>query len=129
VLEDGNELDHPDRRGGNMFASASDVLQDRYRVPLERVANALNEVDGTGDRGGAFRQHPDQRTARYPSNSHLSLARAATVKEFLAPKLRGSRQRLSAEGRAEREPIASNATPEGRAANRRIEVILIREDT
>jgi len=34
--------------------------------------------------------------------------------------------RVSAEGRAAREPIASNDTPEGRARNRRIEVILVK---
>ena len=36
-------------------------------------------------------------------------------------------QRIAAEGRADAEPIASNATPEGRAQNRRIEVGLTRE--
>ena len=126
VLEDGNELTIR-IAGAAMFASASDVLQDRYRVPLQRVANALDEVEGRVIIAG----HSDNipiRTARFPSNTHLSLARATTVKDFLADLL-AEPDRLSAEGRAEREPIASNATPEGRAANRRIEVILIREDT
>ena len=35
--------------------------------------------------------------------------------------------RLSAEGRAEKEPIADNSTREGRAKNRRIEVVLVQE--
>ena len=34
--------------------------------------------------------------------------------------------RLSAEGRSDREPIADNETAEGRAANRRIEILLIK---
>jgi len=126
VLEDGNALTIR-IAGAAMFASASDVLQDRYRVPLERVANALNEVEGRVIVAG----HSDSipiRTARFPSNTHLSLARATTVKDFLT-RLLDEPGRLTAEGRAEREPIADNATPEGRAANRRIEVILIREDT
>jgi type VI secretion system protein ImpK len=125
VLENGNELTIR-IAGASMFASASDVLQDRYRLPLERVANALNEVEGRVIIAGHSDSIPIN-TARYPSNTHLSLARATTVKDFLAPKL-AEPGRLSAEGRAEREPIASNATPEGRAANRRIEVILIRGD-
>ncbi len=37
--------------------------------------------------------------------------------------------RLSAEGRADSDPIADNATAEGRAANRRIEVLLVQEET
>ena len=126
VLEDGNELTIR-IAGAEMFASASDVLQDRYRVPLERVANALNEVDGRVIIAGHSDSIPIN-TARYPSNTHLSLARATAVKEFLDDLLEEP-DRLSAEGRAEREPIADNATREGRAANRRIEVILIREDS
>jgi len=126
VLEEGNQLTIR-IAGANMFASASDSLQERYRVPLQRVANALNDVDGRVIIAG----HSDSvpiRTARFPSNTHLSLARANSVKEFLTPLLEEP-GRLSAEGRAEREPIADNATAEGRAKNRRIEVILIREDT
>ena len=125
VLEDGNELTIR-IAGAEMFASASDVLQDRYRLPLERVANALNEVEGRVIVAGHSDSIPIN-TARFPSNTHLSLARATTVKVFLADLL-DEPGRLTAEGRAEREPIADNATAEGRAANRRIEVILIRED-
>lgn len=126
VLEDGNALTIR-IAGAEMFASASDVLQDRYRVPLQRVANALNEVEGRVIIAGHSDSVPIN-TARYPSNTHLSLARATTVKVFLEDLLEEP-DRLTAEGRAEREPIADNASPEGRAANRRIEVILIREDT
>ncbi|WP_209426234.1 type IVB secretion system protein IcmH/DotU [Pararhodobacter sp. SW119] len=126
VLEDGNAMTIR-IAGASMFASASDVLQDRYRVPLERVANALNEVEGRVIIAGHSDSIPIN-TARYPSNTHLSLARATTVKDVLAPLL-DNPDRLSAEGRAEREPIADNATAEGRAANRRIEVILIREES
>lgn len=66
------------------------------------------------------------RTARFPSNLHLSLARAETVMKTLAPQL-AQPGRLSAEGRAAAQPIAPNDTPEGKARNRRIEVILVKE--
>ena len=58
---------------------------------------------------------------------HLSLARAESVKKMMAEHL-DNPSRLSAEGRAEKEPLESNATKEGRAANRRIEIILLREE-
>lgn len=64
-------------------------------------------------------------TNRYPSNWELSTARASTVVRFLIG--RGvTAKRLSAIGYAEQRPIASNATPAGRARNRRVEIVLQR---
>ena len=57
---------------------------------------------------------------------HLSLARAKSVMATMA-KIMEDPSRLSAEGRADSEPIADNATREGRAKNRRIEVLLVQE--
>ena len=65
------------------------------------------------------------RSARFPSNLHLSLARAKAVMQRISAKL-AAPDRISAEGRAEREPIASNDTADGRAKNRRIEVVLVK---
>jgi len=63
-------------------------------------------------------------TARYPSNWELSTARATTVLHFLQDKVGVSGERLSAVGYGEYQPIASNATAEGRAENRRIQIVL-----
>lgn len=125
LIEDGNRLTIR-IAGAEMFASASDTLQDRYIVPLQRVAEALDDVEGRVIVAGHSDSIPIN-TRRFPSNRHLSLARANTVKAFLADLL-AAPDRLTAEGRAESEPIASNDTREGRARNRRIEVILIREE-
>ena len=65
---------------------------------------------------------------RFPSNMALSLARAEAVQKFLAP-LIDDPARLSAEGRADKEPIVANDSADGRATNRRIEVVLVREGT
>ncbi|QDY70917.1 type VI secretion system protein TssL, long form [Qingshengfaniella alkalisoli] len=112
--------------GQGMFASASDVLQDRFTVPLERVAAALNGEPGPVIVAG----HSDNvpiRTAKFPNNTRLSLARAESVMKMIAPRL-DDPSRLTAEGRADKQPIASNDTAEGRAENRRIEVLLVKED-
>ena len=112
--------------GAGMFGSGSDALKDAFHVPLERVATALNGEEGPIIIVG----HSDSipiRSARFPSNMHLSLARAESVMKSIAKKM-DDPTRLSAEGRAAKSPIASNKTAEGRAKNRRIEIVLVRAD-
>ena len=62
---------------------------------------------------------------RFPSNFALSQARAAAAAAVIVA-ANGTPGRFIAEGRADAEPLASNATPEGREENRRIEVVLLR---
>lgn len=111
--------------GVGMFGSGSDVLKDAFNVPLERVAAALKETRGPILVVGHSDNQPIK-TARFPSNMALSLARAESVQKRLA-ELVGDPSRITAEGRADKEPIVSNDSAEGRATNRRIEVILVRE--
>ncbi len=111
--------------GKGMFGSASDSLQPAFQTPLARVANALNETKGPVIIVGHSDSSPI-RTARFKSNMQLSLARAESVQETIASQMKDP-TRLQAEGRADQEPIASNKTVEGRATNRRIEVVLVRE--
>ncbi|NOX37644.1 MAG: OmpA family protein [Calditrichaeota bacterium] len=66
------------------------------------------------------------RTARYPSNWELSTARAARIVRYFISKGIDP-NRLSAEGFAHYRPVADNATPEGRARNRRVEIVYTRE--
>ena len=112
-------------KGSGMFASGSDQLQDRFRDAVDRVADALNDEPGPVIVTG----HSDNvpiRSSRFPSNMALSLARAKSVMAGMEQRL-ADPSRLTAEGRADKEPIADNATREGRAANRRIEVLLVQE--
>jgi chemotaxis protein MotB len=60
----------------------------------------------------------------YPTNWELSTARATTVLHFLQDKADIPGERLSAVGYGEYQPIASNSTPEDRALNRRIQIVL-----
>jgi type VI secretion system protein ImpK len=111
--------------GEGMFGSGSDALQPAFEAPLARVAAALDGQPGPVIIAGHSDSVPIQ-TARFPSNMHLSLARAESVMRGIAPELQAP-ERLTAEGRADAEPIAPNDTAEGRARNRRIEVILVKE--
>ena len=62
---------------------------------------------------------------RFPSNWELSSARAAEVVKYLISHAQLSPQQLSAVGRADTSPVASNTTEEGRRFNRRIEIIVL----
>lgn len=110
--------------GQGMFGSGSDSLKPAFIDPLVRVAKALNDEPGPIIVAGHSDNIPIN-TARFPSNTHLSLARAQSVMQTLAIPLNDP-SRLTAEGRAEKEPIAGNDTAEGRAKNRRIEVVLVK---
>ena len=67
------------------------------------------------------------RSVRFPSNFQLSVARANAVRTVIGRSL-GSPARVSAEGRADADPIAPNTTVDGRQQNRRIEIVLNRQD-
>lgn len=125
VFEDGNSLIIR-LVGVGMFGSGSDSLLPAFEVPVSRVAEALESETGPVIIVG----HSDNipiRGGRFKNNAGLSLARAESVQKFIAGKISDS-SRLLSEGRAAKEPIADNATKEGRARNRRIEILLIKVD-
>ncbi len=67
------------------------------------------------------------RSAQYPSNWELSGARAsAVVRAMLLARV--GPDRLTAAGRADRDALTSNATPAGRQVNRRVELLLPRQE-
>lgn len=66
-------------------------------------------------------------SAKFPSNWELSTARACEAAKFLIEKMDITPDRLQVIGYAEYRPVASNETPEGRRANRRVEVIVSKE--
>lgn len=112
-------------RGDQLFESGSASIADDYQPLLLRIADAIRQVKGAVQVTG----HSDNRpiaTLRYPSNWKLSQDRAQEVLHILAGKT-GQPERFTAEGRSDTEPVASNATAEGRARNRRVEITVSAE--
>jgi type VI secretion system protein ImpK len=126
VFQDANTLTV--RINGNgMFGSGSDRLSDEIADTITRLTKALDVQKGKIIVMG----HSDNvpiKSSRFPSNMHLSLARAESVRASME-KLLTDASRISAEGRSDKEPLESNDTREGRAANRRIEIVLLREES
>jgi type VI secretion system protein ImpK len=111
--------------GRGMFASGSATVQPSFKPLLDRIGLALKEEAGSV-RVIGFTDDQPIRTIAFPSNFQLSTARAQAASAILVASV-GDASRLTAEGRGEADPIASNATAEGRERNRRIEIVLKRE--
>jgi len=111
-----------------LFDLGSANLRPEGQAVLDGLAPALNNLPNQI----AVEGHTDNipiATGQYPSNWELSTARATTVLRYLAD-VRGLPQnRLSAAGYADQRPTASNDTPEGRAKNRRVEIVVIAQNT
>ncbi len=104
---------------GVTFDVDSANVKGKFRRPLRQVAKTLVEypssyVDVIG--------HTDS-TGSASYNQTLSERRAQAVADILA-RNGVQRQRIVAYGKGETEPVASNATAEGRARNRRVELII-----
>jgi chemotaxis protein MotB len=67
-------------------------------------------------------------TKRFPSNWELSTIRAVNVLKYFANEGRIDPRRLSAVGYGESKPLVANNSPRDRAKNRRVEIVLIKED-
>ncbi|MBN3761817.1 DotU family type VI secretion system protein [Burkholderia sp. Ac-20365] len=118
----------PDRtvveiKGDGLFASGSTEVESGYIPLIQRIGDALKDVPGHVVVAG----HTDNQrllSARFPSNWHLSQARADVVRDMLAART-GTPNRFEAEGRGDTEPIAPNDSPANRAKNRRVDITIL----
>ncbi len=107
----------------NMLFDAADTkLNKKALRTLKNIARVLDHYKGKIEVAGHTDNTPLGK-GRFKSNWELSSARAAAVVEALI-NLGIAQNRLHATGYADTRPIASNATPEGRARNRRVEFIV-----
>jgi chemotaxis protein MotB len=119
-------------RGRMVVELSENVLFDSGKADLKQEGQAaLTEVAGVlgsiANRDFQIAGHTDNipiKSSRFPSNWELSTTRAVTVARYLAAQGVPS-NRISAAGYAETQPVSTNDTPEGRAQNRRIEIVLM----
>ncbi len=112
-------------RNTGLFASGRATVAPSYYHLLERIGEALKAEKGPVTVNGYTDNQPIH-TVQFPSNFQLSSARAEAARAIIVRAL-GDPARVTAEGHADADPIADNATPEGRDQNRRIEVVLRRQ--
>ncbi len=112
IFEAGNFVTH-----GIHFKSGSDAVLPESAPVLRQVAAYLETNPDTGLR---IVGHTDN-VGSAPSNLDLSQRRAASVAKVLAQQFGIASSRFETDGKGDSQPLSSNATPEGRAMNRRVE--------
>lgn len=108
--------------GGILFDSGRDVLKDEAVSIIDRVADSIYQYN---DHLITIEGHTDNvpiNTQKFPDNMMLSQYRAYAVFDFFVNTKGFDPATMMSSGRGESVPIASNATPEGRAQNRRVEI-------
>ncbi len=110
-------------RGDGLFDSGKAEVKPTLQSLLQQIGAESNKVQGRILVIG----HSDNvpiRTLQFPSNWHLSKARADSVVNILAS-ASNNPSRFISEGRADTQPVAPNTTPANRALNRRVDIILL----
>ncbi len=107
-----------------LFKSGSDVVDPKGKEALKTLANVLNS---TKDVTVMIEGHTDNvpiKTKLFKDNWDLSTARATSILRILTTEYGFDSNRITASGRGQFHPVKTNETAEGRAANRRTEIIL-----
>ena len=114
-------------KGSLLFNSGSSELKeeskpvlDKVGLILERYASGTIEIEGHTDNVPISGR-------RFASNNELSAARALSVFDYMMETTNLDPARIKNSGRGEYVPIADNATEEGRAKNRRVEIRIYNE--
>ena len=105
------------------FGSGSSVMDPGFLEVLTKTGSAINQIDGRVSVEGHTDDIPIS-NALYSSNWDLSAARAVAVAQQMLDTANLSPDRLTVSGFAETRPQAPNDTWEGRAQNRRVEIVV-----
>ncbi len=106
-----------------LFPSGSATINPKGKEALGTLANVLNQnMDINVNVEGHTDSIPIRQ--RYEDNLALSVARSTAITRILSNDYKVAPERITASGRSQYEPVADNSTPEGRARNRRTEIIL-----
>jgi type VI secretion system protein ImpK len=104
------------------FDPGQAIVKDQFKPLAARIASLLDKEEGVIKVVGHTDNTPIK-NVRFPSNFQLSVERAKAVATLIKSGL-SDPNRIEVAGKGPDVPIASNATPEGRAKNRRVEVMI-----
>jgi len=121
VLNEGNDIVLRLNNQG-LFAPATAEPESAWSDTFGRLAQAANLTKGPIRIEGHTDNQPLRQSLQYPSNAELSVARAQAVADAVGGAGLADASRMRASGLSDAQPIADNATAEGRRQNRRVEL-------
>jgi len=111
-----------------LFDEGSAELREEGKQILDRVIDLLERRTNRIQIEGHTDNTQPAKGARFSSNWELAIARATKVLQYFEDSHRIKSQRLSASGYGEYKPLYPNTTPQNRAMNRRVDVVILREE-
>jgi chemotaxis protein MotB len=108
------------------FPSAGDTVDPASFSSLQKVSAVLRDLPNPVRLEGHTDSVPIH-TARFRNNWELSAARSIAMLNVLSDKFQLSPERFSVAGYADTAPVASNDTDEGRARNRRVDIVILNQ--
>jgi len=108
------------------FPSAGDTVDPASFSSLQKVSAVLRDLPNPVRLEGHTDSIPIH-TARFRNNWELSAARSIAMLNVLSEKFQLSPERFSVAGYADTAPVASNDTQEGRARNRRVDIVILNQ--
>ncbi len=113
-------------RQAAFFPSGEDSIDPNTYPSIEKIAQTIRELPNSVRLEGHTDSVPIH-TARFRSNWELSAARGIAMMELLSEHFEIPRQRMAIAGYAETAPLDSNDTEEGRAHNRRVDIVILNQ--
>jgi len=107
-----------------LFKSGSDVVDAKGKEALKALVAVLNNTNSINVMIEGHTDNVPIRTNLFKDNWDLSTARATAILRIITKDYGFDPLRITASGRGQFHPVASNDTEEGRASNRRTEIIL-----
>jgi chemotaxis protein MotB len=109
------------------FPSGEDTVDPATYKTIEKIAGNMRELPNPIRLEGHTDAIPIH-TSRFRSNWELSTARAIAMLELFATRYQVPSNRFAVAGHADTVPVASNVTEEGRARNRRVDVVILNKE-
>lgn len=129
-LKDTLRLVHDDRglvirfSANKLFRPGSDAVEKQYLPLLDKIGKIVSPSDRVIRVEGHTDDSPLPRDGKFDTNWELSTARAIWIVRYLRARFEIPTGRLSAAGFADGQPMAKNDTEEGKAMNRRVEIVV-----